>query len=118
MHALDEVDLLLILALVARAVATAVDANEQWRWAVALLQPKIELVPRMHAVGDVRLRGLRLRSIGLALAPEFLKSPCLGQRENAVLVGIGSGGMLEDFLQISVGLGGRLGRTTEHGRKQ
>ena len=108
----------MILALVARAKAAAVDANEQRRGAVAFHKPKVKLVPRVRAVGDVHLRWLEHGPIGLAVALEFLKRLRLGEREHAVLVGIGRGIALEDVLKVCVGLGGRFRCAAEHGRKQ
>ena len=91
MHALDEVDLPMVAAFVPTAKAAAVDANEQRRGAIAFRKPKVELVPRVRAVGDVRLRWLEHGPVGLSLAAKFLKRLRLGQRQHAVLVGIGGG---------------------------
>ena len=118
MHALDEVDLTVVVALVARTKTAAMNAHQQRCRPVALLQPQVQFMPRVCAVGNVLVRGLELRPVGLTLTPLLLKHLRLGQREDAVPVGISRREALENLLQIRVGLGGRFGRSAEHDREQ
>jgi len=76
-HALDEVDLLLILALVARAVATAVDTNEQWGRFVTFHQPKVEVIALMRSVDDVDMCGFQLWPICFPFQALLFETPAL-----------------------------------------